>query len=265
MPAVAATQRISRSPELPGYLYCRDFDKADASRVFAPEPLLETPLEEGRSYMPDEATREHAKRMHYAAYRARKARTRADRARWFNAYLGLRDRIVLGNRKLIYRAVQRRMARQSQTDDMIGDCHIVLIQAVAAFNPWLSIRFSTYAYTCLIRALCRSARRLASDRLASAMSFEMFPEGEPGDRLPEEAPYSSHSMRIEEFLHATHPLLTDREKKIIARRFSLTEGKAGETLEQVGEAMGLSKERVRQVQASALVKLRQALVFSTRV
>lgn len=259
MPAIATTHRVTRTPELPGFLHSPDFERPDAARVFSPESLLDAPLEEGRKYMPDEVTREHAKRMHYAAFRARKARTRADRARWFAAYLGLRDRIVLGNRKLIYRAVQRRMARHSLADDMIGDCHIVLIQVVAAFNPWLTIRFSTYAYTCIIRALSRSSRKLASDRLARAMSFDVFPEGEPGGRLPDEAPHSAGSLRIEEFLHAGHPLLSDREKAIISRRFSLSEERAGQTLEQVGEAMGLSKERVRQVQASALGKLRLAL------
>jgi RNA polymerase primary sigma factor len=64
---------------------------------------------------------------------------------------------------------------------------------------------------------------------------------------------------LDEYLRDDHPLLTAREKSIISRRFSLKDDSQGQTLERVGKAMGLSKERVRQVQSSALQKLRLAL------
>lgn len=52
-------------------------------------------------------------------------------------------------------------------------------------------------------------------------------------------------------------VLNDREKRIIdARR--LTDNKS--TLEELGEEMGISKERVRQIEAKALEKLRSALI-----
>ncbi len=255
-----STQRVCKTHELPAYLHHPNFDKSQSLSDFSPEELLDADTDYETKYMPDEVTREHSKRMHYAAFRAHKSRTRRDRQRWLNAYLGLRDRIVLGNRKLIYRAVRRRMALHNRADDMIGDCHIVLIQAVAAFNPWLDIRFSTYAYTCLVRALSRMSQRLSSDWLARALSFDALPDGEPGGKLSEDGGVaSSSSFRIDEFLRVSHPLLSEREKTVIARRFSLAEDVPSLTLEQVGKEMGLSKERVRQVQASALSKLRRAL------
>src|SRR5699024_7448756 len=124
-------------------------------------------------------TRAHARSMHYAAYRAHRAITPAARDRWQARYFALRDRIVLGNRKLIYRAVRRQMAVSNHADDAIGECQIVLIHAVAAFNPWLDVRFSTYAYTCLIRALGRQVQRHARDRLSRAISLDAMPEAEP--------------------------------------------------------------------------------------
>lgn len=260
MTAPAATRRVQRSPELPGYVHHPAFDRPDAGKVFDPQELLATSADYEARYMPDEVTREHAKRMHYAAARVHAARTRADRGRWMATYFALRDRIVLGNRKLIYRAVRRRMATHNRADDMIGDCHIVLIQAVAAFNPWLDIRFSTYAYTCLVRALSRLSQRLAADWLARALSFDALPDGEPRGRVPADAPASSGSLRLDEFLRDDHPLLSDREKAIVSRRFPLADGTPGRTLEEVGRDVGLSKERVRQLQASAMGKLRRALV-----
>ncbi|MCC7078721.1 MAG: sigma-70 family RNA polymerase sigma factor [Acidimicrobiia bacterium] len=49
--------------------------------------------------------------------------------------------------------------------------------------------------------------------------------------------------------------LTSREREIIERRFGL-DGRAAETLEQIGETLGITRERVRQIQAKALSKLR---------
>ncbi len=51
--------------------------------------------------------------------------------------------------------------------------------------------------------------------------------------------------------------LTPRERRIITER-RLTE--AGATLEDLGRTLGVSKERVRQLEQRALTKLRQSLV-----
>lgn len=52
--------------------------------------------------------------------------------------------------------------------------------------------------------------------------------------------------------------LNSREKKIIAQRFGFGGGER-KTLQQVGDEMGVSRERIRQLENAALVKLRRAL------
>ena len=260
-PPEANTRRTSRAGALPGYLHHPTFADRTAKQEYDPAPLTDDPIDYDSGYMPDEVTRDHARRMHYAAYRMHHARTRAELARWTTAYHTLRDRIVLGNRKLIYRAVRRRLAASNRADDLIGDCHIVLIQAVAAFNPWLGIRFSTYAYTCLVRALARLSQRASTDWLARSVPLEALPDGEPRHRLPADG-HRTSQIPIEEFLRDDHPLLSDREKLILTHRYTRQADPAEQTLERVGKALGLSKERVRQVQATALDKLRRALATS---
>ena len=51
--------------------------------------------------------------------------------------------------------------------------------------------------------------------------------------------------------------LDDREKTIIVNRFGLADGVEPQTLEQVGKGLGVTKERIRQLEARALKKLRQ--------
>ena len=48
----------------------------------------------------------------------------------------------------------------------------------------------------------------------------------------------------------------DREKEIISRRFGLNDRK--ETLEQIGELLGITRERVRQLEKAILVRLKIA-------
>jgi len=65
---------------------------------------------------------------------------------------------------------------------------------------------------------------------------------------------------LDEYLRADHPLLSYREKLIISRRYGVRDGASILTLAEVGQELGLSKERVRQMQASSLGKLRSALL-----
>jgi RNA polymerase primary sigma factor len=53
-------------------------------------------------------------------------------------------------------------------------------------------------------------------------------------------------------------VLDAREKKIISQRFGLNGGKP-KTLEDVGKNLGVTRERIRQLQNVALAKLRRAL------
>ena len=48
--------------------------------------------------------------------------------------------------------------------------------------------------------------------------------------------------------------LDDRERTIIVNRFGLAEGVEPQTLEQVGKGLGVTKERIRQLEARALKK-----------
>ena len=245
------------------YVYHESFRERNGAEWAAAWCEQVSEAEFGAGFMPDDETRASARRMHYAAHRAATARTARDAALWRRRYFATRDRIVLGNRKLIFRAVRQRMYQNPSNEDFIGECYLVMIRAVAAYNPWLGIRFSTYAYTCLLRALSRLARRSLADRLAQHLSIDSILGEEPAEA--ESTRSTAATLRLDEYLREEHPLLSDREKTVIRRRFRLMGPDADTTLESVGRDLGISKERVRQVQAGALDKLRQAILGTAPV
>jgi len=51
-------------------------------------------------------------------------------------------------------------------------------------------------------------------------------------------------------------ILSPREQKILMMRFGLEDGR-GRTLEEVGREFGVTRERIRQIEAKALAKLRK--------
>lgn len=76
--------------------------------------------------------------------------------------------------------------------------------------------------------------------------------------VPEEAVMeSTDTERRKEWLGEAMTQLNDRERFIIAERRLSEEGS---TLESLGQVLGISKERVRQIENAALTKLRKALV-----
>lgn len=240
------------------YYYHPSFEDEDAETIYE-SISLEDANDTSAKYLSNDLTLALLKQMHYAAYRLQKTRSMREKQRWTIKYFDFRNVVIQGNRKLVFKPARQYSTSEDQVNDKASALQLVLVKAVEGFDPWRGLRFSTFAVTCFLRHLAgekRSERR--KEGRQSTMPDEYFEEEmvAPSDETTE----SFHAILfdVERFLNEKHTLLADREKTILRLRFFQPDPQP--TLEQIGREVGISKERVRQIQAVALAKIRKALL-----
>ncbi|GAB4439776.1 MAG: sigma-70 family RNA polymerase sigma factor [Chloroflexi bacterium OHK40] len=107
----------------------------------------------------------------------------------------------------------------------------------------------------------RIQRVLEAARRPVSLETPVGDEGEhtlgdflPDDELPSPTEFASAQM-LRSDLSAALGHLSERERRIIDLRYGLVDGRR-RTLEEVGRALGMTRERARQIEAEALRRLR---------
>ena len=105
----------------------------------------------------------------------------------------------------------------------------------------------------------REIMRIAQDPFSLETPIGEEEDSHLGDFIPDDdapAPADAASlMLLKEQLNEVLSTLTDREAKVLRLRFGLEDGRS-RTLEEVGKEFDVTRERIRQIEAKALRKLR---------
>ncbi len=192
---------------------------------------------------------------YWASDRRRLRVSDSTRRRWRKDWHALREAIVELNLGLVYRMLSHFRSPDLDDDDLLSEAMLGLARAVDRFNPWRGFRFSTYACNCIARSCMRRGRHELRHRSLFPVHYDAALDA------PEEPVRSEADLRIERLQHALRVNsgdLTALESRVLFGRFP--QGNRDRlTFKQIGQAVGLSKERVRQIQNTALAKLRETL------
>jgi RNA polymerase primary sigma factor len=229
----------------------------------------------------------------------------------------LKNRLILGNLRLVVSVAKKYQHRGVLLLDLIDEGNIGLIEAVERFDYRKGCRFSTYGTWWIKQAVIKSlaengkaikipihllntikkcfsiARQLTQElgrepsnaeiaeylrmpkaRVEELISLSWDPTsldtpvaGENPTRLADlirddasAKPFeSAFAIALQDTLAMVLQKLNEREMRIIKLRFGL-DGEGPFTLEETGKVLGITRERVRQIQERAIVKLRQLRV-----
>ena len=168
--------------------------------------------------------------------------------------------LIEANLRLVVGIARKHTTSGANLLDLIGEGNIALMRAVEKFDYARGFRFATFASWIITKDFARKIpaqqRRLGKATTTALERIQHDLEAEEGvDFAAMERAHHSLTQVIEDNL-------TERERYIIMNRFGLVGSpirKETKTLKQIGEDLGLTKERIRQLELIALQKLRHSL------
>jgi RNA polymerase sigma factor (sigma-70 family) len=165
----------------------------------------------------------------------------------------VKNEIVRSNLRLVVSIAKKHLGSGQGLLELVSDGNISLLRAVEKFDFARGYRFSTYATWAIMRNFARSVprQRYELDRLATG-------QGEVLDVLA--AMHKGGEVNMPELRDSVEALLgrlSPRERMVLVDHYGLDDSRPAQTLDQVGASLGLSKERVRQIEAQAMKKLRR--------
>ncbi len=167
----------------------------------------------------------------------------------------VKDHLIKANMRLVTNIAKRHSAQTDNFFELLSDGNMSLIRAVEKFDFGRGFKFSTYASWAIMKNFARSIPDERHRRERFVTGHEEVFEVAPDTRTDEHEVVASQ-QRATHSVNRLLEYLEPREREIIRMRAGLDDHAKGMTLEEIGQQFGITKERVRQLNARAMKKLR---------
>lgn len=165
----------------------------------------------------------------------------------------VRNRLIAANLRLVVSVARKHMRAPLSLMDLVSEGNITLMRTVESFDTGRGHRFSTYATFALMRGFARQIPQMLWQRRTSGL-----------DQPSLTAITDSRAERTQDLLETRETVasllrrLEPRERDVLTGCFGLGVHAGPQTCQQIGDRLGISRQRVRQIQQIAMEKLRCA-------
>lgn len=165
--------------------------------------------------------------------------------------LKARNKLVICNQKLVVKLALGMHKKNFYLDfeDLYSEGNIGLIKAAERFDSSKGARFATFASYYVMDAMQKYAKKRSKVLSLSLDETDLDAEPMLDSLCLEEVDFDKNLM-LEE-LYKTLSKLPNREREVLMDKFGIF-GRNKSTLQEIGEKLGLSKQRVNQIEKQAL-------------
>ena len=179
---------------------------------------------------------------------------------WHRRFEHFREYLVRTNLALVLAMAKRTRLGEVDFAEVVSEGNMALIRAVDKFNVDRGFKFSTYACRAILKAFSRTSLKASKHRTRFPVEFE--PEMEKSDWSDRKRDMVEEDCidELKQIVDRNLADLSNVEATVIRRRFNWEQQEESPlTLEEVGQIIGVTKERVRQIQNKALAKIRTVM------
>ncbi len=172
--------------------------------------------------------------------------------------IAVKNQIVRANLRLVVSVAKRHTGPLTNLGELISEGNVCLMRAVEKFDFSRGFKFSTYATWALVKTYARSIPE-ENYHLSTFVTGQDELLAEHGDDSVEATDEREFTAALRHVVSGNLKKLSERERRIIVSRFGLGQDDQPKTLEEIGRLFGLTRERIRQIEARALKKLKALL------
>src|SRR2546430_13029134 len=179
---------------------------------------------------------------------------------WHCRFEHFREYLVRTNLALVLAMAKRTRLGDIDFAEIVSEGNMALIRAVDKFSVDRGFKFSTYACRAILKAFSRAAQKHSKQRTRFPVEFD--PDMEKSDWVDKKRDVVEEDCidELKQIVDRNLAELSDTEQTVLRRRFNWQQQEESPlTLEEVGKIIGVTKERVRQIQNKALAKIRKLM------
>lgn len=179
---------------------------------------------------------------------------------WHRKSEHFKEYLTRTNLALVLAMAKRTRLGDIDFAEIVSEGNMALLRAVDKFNVERGFKFSTYACRAILKAFSRTAQKHNRHRTRFPVEFEPDLEKSDWSDRKRDMVEADCVDELKQIVDRNLADLSNIEQTVIKQRFNWDSTQENPlTLEQVGRIIGVTKERVRQIQNKALIKIKKLM------